>query len=44
MNSISTAEEKEKEKEVSKDNWEFIIKNDKDLEKVFEVYDKFLTP
>ena len=32
------------EKEVSKDNWEFTIKNDKDLEKVFEVYDKFLTP
>lgn len=31
------------EKEISKDNWEFTIKNDKDLEKVFEVYDKFLT-
>ena len=29
------------EKEVSKDNWEFTIKEEKDLEKVFEVYDKF---
>lgn len=29
------------EKEISKDNWEFTIKDDKDLEKVFEVYDKF---
>lgn len=29
------------EKEVSKDNWEFTIKDEKDLEKVWEVYDKF---
>ena len=30
------------EKEISKDNWEFTIKDEKDLEKVFEVYDKFI--
>jgi len=30
------------EKEISKDSWEFTIKDDKDLEKVFEVYDNFI--
>ena len=29
------------EKEIGKDDFEFTIKNDKDLEKVFEIYDKF---
>lgn len=29
------------EKEVKKDDWEFTIKEEKDLEKVFEVYNKF---
>jgi len=29
------------EEEISKDNWEFHIKNKKDLEKVWEYYDKY---
>ena len=29
------------EQEFEKDNWEFFIKNDDDLEKVFEIYNKF---
>ena len=29
------------EEEVSKDNWKFVVKDEKDLEKVFEIYDKY---